>query len=141
MALAAGCKSSAMAQSVAVATEPAMMLVQAVLLGQRLGHWMSSLMWGQQMLEVVGTGGAASCGGWSKVGTWNAADEAEAMDGAIDTAGADWTGTDVGIWNTDDDPGAGALAILDDADDEAGPVVAGGARDRDAQVNDGSLRC
>ena len=89
----------------------------------------------------VGTGGAANCGGWSEVGIGNAADKADAIDGAIDTAGAGWTGADVGIWNADDDPGAAALAILDDADDEAGPLVAGGARDRDAQVNAGSLRC
>ena len=84
----------------------------------------------------------ANCvGGWSRVGVGSGTDEADAIDGAIDTAGADWTGADVGIWNADDDPGAGALALLDDADDEAGPLVAGGARDPGAQVGAGSLRC
>ena len=79
-----------------------------------------------------GTDGAANCGGWSKVGVGNAADEADAIDGAIDTAGA--------IWNADDEPGAGALAILDDVEDDAGPLAAGGARDHDAQDKAGSLK-
>ena len=63
------------------------------------------------------------------------------IDGAIDTAGADWTVADEGSWKADDDPGDGVLAILNDADAEAGPLAAGEARERDAQVNDGSLKC
>ena len=55
------------------------------------------------------------------------------MDGTSDVVARDWSDAGEGNWNTDDDPGAGALAMLDGTEDDAGAPAAGKVRERDAQ--------
>ena len=77
--------------------------------------------------DCVGTGGAGRCGGLSNVGWGTAAGDAgdaEAIDGALHAVPRDWSDAGEGNLNNDDDPGAGALAMLDDAEDGAGALVA-----------------